>query len=110
DHADSRDGAKRDVVGKSPEQDQEFADETVETGKAERREDEEAEEARVHGPAIREPAEVGDEPPVRSLVLDADAQEQRSGDETVVDHLQYRTGHALRVEHEGPGRHEAQMP
>ena len=27
----------------------------------------------------------------------------------MVDHLQHRTGHALRVEHEGPERHEAHM-
>src|SRR5437867_3319895 len=70
------------------------------SGKAQRGEREDTEEGRIQRPRVREPAEVRDHPPVRPLVLDADEEEERSGDEAVVHHLEDRPDPTLLIQHE----------
>src|SRR5207248_7912004 len=92
-----------------PKKDEEFADEAVEARQPERGQDEHAEECREERPHVRESAQVRDHPPMRLLVLDADEEEERAGDEAVVEHLQHRADAALQVEDEDAERDETHV-
>src|SRR5687768_862542 len=99
----------RRVEAERAEQHEELSDEAGESGEPERRQHEHAEERRVQRPAVRQAAEVRDEAAVRLLVLDPDEEEEGTGDDAVVQHLQGGPDRPLQVQHEDAERDEAHV-
>ena len=104
--ADDRRGA---MHAERAEQDEELADEPVETRQADRRQHHHHEDGGVHRQLRPQAAELGDQPGVTALVDHADAEEQRAGRQAVVEHLVDAALHAFAVERRHAQHDEAQM-
>jgi hypothetical protein len=109
DHADRRERGPPHVGAEGSEQHQELADESVGAGQPDRGQHHHQEDHGEHGQGLPQPAEVGDQARVAALVHDPHQQEQRTGRDAVVQHLEQRTGHALLVQRVEAQHAEAQM-
>jgi hypothetical protein len=91
------------------EQGQEFADEAAGARQADIGHGEDQEHHRVFRHVVDQPAIGGDLAGVHAVVNDADAEEQRAGDEAVRQHLEDRPLDALLVHREDAHRHVAHV-
>ena len=85
----------RDLEG--PEQRHELADESGSAGQTDIGHGENHEHQRIERHPVHQPAIGGDLAGVHAVVDDADAEEQRAGDDAVRDHLEHAAGDALMV-------------
>src|SRR5258708_35386806 len=91
------------------EEDEEFADEAIKHGQAERRYRHEEEEGGELGHGRREAAVLGDFKGVAAVVEDADEEEQRAGGNAVGEHLGDSPPHGNVLEGEDDEHHEGEV-
>src|SRR5215475_6284503 len=109
DHAERRDDRDRLVDRERSDQHEELADERRRSRQRQRREPGEQEDTGEHRNELARATEVADVRRAATGHEHADDQEQQAGGETVVDHVQHRTGTRLRGEREDADADEAEV-
>ena len=91
------------------EEHEELADESVESGNADRRQHHDGESGGEHRGDLLDAAQVGDLAGVATLVDPSDEDEEGAGGDAVVDHLQHAAGDRLRRQGERAEDDEAEV-